>query len=355
MDRRVPVKQKHGGDIYAYEAAHGMRPLDFSANINPLGMPEVAAAAARDAVARAVHYPDPACTALRAAISRHEGVEASQILCGNGAADLICRFAYAVGARRALVCAPSFGEYPRAVAAAGGEVVPHALRAEDGFRVTDAILPALAGVQALLLCNPNNPTGRTADPALLTAILDACAERGVYVLLDECFIDFLDEPQAHTRVRALAAYPRLVVLKALTKFYGMPGLRLGYALCADAALLLRMDAAGPPWSVSVPAQAAGVAALADSGYVVKTRALVWTERAFLRDGLRALGLNPIGEANFLLFRARPGLADDLQEEGILVRNCASFDGLGEDWIRIAVRGRGENTRLLAALSERLDG
>lgn len=345
----------HGGNIYAYEEAYGRPPIDFSANINPMGMPQAAREAAVAAIEYAVHYPDPAAGALARAIAQRERVEHTQVLCGNGAADLIYRFAYAVRPRAALLCPPTFGEYAQALAAVDCAPRLHTLRAEDSFRLTDTLLADLAGVDALILCNPNNPTGQPVDPGLLTAILDACAAQGTYVLLDECFVDFMDEPHLHTRAGQLTQYPRLVVLKAFTKFYGMPGLRLGYALCADTALLARMDAAGPPWSVSVPAQAAGSAAIADHGFAAETRALVQTERAFMKQMLRQLGLDPIGQANFLLFAAPSGLPARLAEEGVLVRDCANMDGLGDGWVRIAIRGRAENMQLIARLSRCLHG
>lgn len=349
------MKHMHGGDVHAYAAAHGVLPLDFSANINPLGMPEGAREAAVTAVAMAAHYPDPACTKLRAAIGAHEGVPTAQVLCGNGAADLIYRFAHATRPQAALVCAPTFCEYAAAFRVAGSDVRSHPLKAEEGFRLTDGILSALDNVQAVCLCNPNNPTGLTTDPALLTRLLDRCAERGLHVLLDECFIDFLDEPALHTRTGVLSQYPRLVILKAFTKFYGMPGLRLGYALCADEGLLARMDATGAPWSVSTPAQAAGIAALADHGYAAETRALIQAERSFMKQMLGRLDLAPTGEANYLLFQAPHGLADDLRAEGILVRDCRNIAGLGEVWVRVAIRTRAENMRLLSRLAGCLHG
>lgn len=349
------MTQTHGGDVHRYQARFGSAPLDFSANINPLGMPQAARAAAVDALAQAVHYPDPACTLLRGAIATQEGISTDWLLCGNGAADLIYRFAYAAGAQAGLVCAPSFGEYAQAMKAAGTAVRRHPLHEAEGFRVTAAILPALEGVQTLYLCNPNNPTGQTIAPEVLTAILNACAARQIRVLLDECFTGFLDDPASAARTRELARYPNLVILRAFTKLYAMPGLRLGYALCADARLLARMEAAGPPWSVSTVAQAAGVAALSEPGYRDRTRALIRAERGYLRQRLSQLGLTACGEANFLLFKAAPGLPDMLLREGIMVRDCANFEGLGEGWVRIAVRTRTENDRLLAALKRYLHG
>lgn len=349
------MKPIHGGNVHAYLAQTGRMPLDFSANINPLGLPPAVRAAAEQAVAAAVHYPDPACTALRMAIAAAHGVPAGKVLCGNGAADLIYRFAYGLRPKTALLCAPTFAEYGQALAAVGCHLHTHALREAGDFRLTAALLPALDGMDALCLCNPNNPTGQTIDPSLLEDILEACAARGIHVLLDECFVDFLDSPAAHTRIPALQQYPRLVILRAFTKLYAMPGLRLGYCLCGDERLLARMDAAGPPWSVSTVAQAAGLAALSLPDFADRARALIRQERAFLKQSLHALGFSPLGEANFLLLQTPPSLPDALAREGILVRRCASFDGLGNGWIRVAIRTHPENVRLITSIARCLHG
>lgn len=349
------MQQTHGGDILGSYLRTGHTPIDFSANINPCGMPEGVRDAALRAVAGGIHYPDPRCRELVAALAVHEGIPSSGILCGNGAADLIYRFAYALRPQKALLCAPTFSEYEAAISAAGGQTVLHMLSPDNGFMLTEDILPKIDDAQALFLCNPNNPTGQPVPPALLRAILDACAARQTYLLLDECFIDFLDDPAAHSCVPLLGRYPNLVILKAFTKLYAMPGLRLGYALCADGSFLEKMSLAGPPWSVSTVAQAAGIAALAEHTYVSTARALVSEERMFMKQMLAQLGLHAIGEANFLLFQAKPGLSAWLEGEGILVRNCASFQGLDDNWIRIAIRTRKENMALLSRLGRYLHG
>lgn len=349
------MNQIHGGDIEAYRRAYGKDPIDFSANINPLGMPMAARNAAQNALEAAVQYPDPDCTALCEAITAHDTVSAGQVLCGNGAADLIYRFAYATAPQAALVCAPTFGEYASALTASGAAVRTHHLRETDGFRVTERILPDLKGIDALFLCNPNNPTGLTVAPELLLTILDTCARQNTRVLLDECFLSLLDDPAHHTMVPRLRQYPQLVILKAFTKFYAMPGLRLGYALSADEALLGRMKSAGAPWSVSTVAQAAGIVTLADRQYIAETKAWIQTERAFLQQRLHQMGFAPMGEANFLLFQATPDLPAALAAEGILVRGCQSFEGLDGSWIRIAVRSREENLQLLSRLAACLRG
>lgn len=204
----------------------------------------------------------------------------------------------------------------------------------------------------VFLCEPNNPTGVTTDPALLTKILERCRETGTLLVLDECFIDFLDEPEAHTRKADLAEFPNLLLLKAFTKLYAMAGVRLGYALCADKKFLERMRLAGQPWAVSSLAQAAGMAALQETDYVRRVWELTASERVWLLRQLSGLGLRVIpGEANYLLFQSPQPLVEPLERQGILLRNCGSYAGLDDTWCRIAVRTRMDNQRLIQALKE----
>lgn len=343
------MERKHGGGCAAFEREYGFAPLDFSANVSPLGVPE----GVREAVCRAAsgidRYPDPDCRALREAIAERENVPTEWVLCGNGASELIWRAVSAAAPKRALVTAPCFGEYEAALSACGCEIVRFALA--EPFALTEALLQEIDhNIDIVILCNPNNPTGRAVEPALLRRIVRRCRETGTRLLLDECFVDFLDEPEAHTMKGELANHPQLLILKAFTKLCGMAGARLGCALCADAAFLTAMRRAGPPWSVSSLAQAAGLAALREDDYVNRLRTLIRAERPRLRAALEALGLRVIpGEANFLLFRSETPLDAPLRERGILLRNCADFAGLDEAWHRAAVRTREENDRLIAAL------
>ena len=343
----------HGGDWAGFALAHGRPPLDFSANISPLGVPTGVQEALREAAGQADRYPDPLCRVLRTALADHEGVPAERILCGNGAADLIFRAVMARRPRRALVTAPTFAEYETALRTVGCGVEHVILRAERGFALDssfpDAITPE---TDMAFLCEPNNPTGVTTAPALLTQILERCRETGTLLVLDECFGDFLDAPEAHTRKADLATFPNLLLLKAFTKLYAMAGVRLGYALCADTALLERMRGAGQPWAVSSLAQAAGTAALRETDYVRRVRELTAAERPWLLRQLAGLGLRVVpGEANYLLFQSPRPLTEPLARQGILLRNCGNYVGLDETWYRVAVRTRIDNQRLIESLEE----
>lgn len=175
---------------------------------------------------------------------------------------------------------------------------------------------------------------------------------GARLVVDECFNEFLDDPAAHTMKGRLSGCENLLILNAFTKIYAMAGLRLGWCACSDEALLARMAKAGPPWAVSGPAQAAGLAALALTDYPAQVRALVQAQRPRLAQGLARLGLAVYpGEANYLLLHSlHPGLAGAMREQGVLIRDCANYPGLGPGYYRVAVRTEAENDRLLAALA-----
>ena len=343
----------HGGDWAGYRAEFGRDPLDFSANVSPLGLPEGVARAITAALPTADRYPDPLCRELRAKLALHEGVPTEQILCGNGAADLIFRLVWARKPSRALVTAPTFAEYATALESVGCTVERFFLREQEDFVVTDAFCAAIRpGVDMVFLCQPNNPTGQLASPALVRRAAERCAACGAVLAVDECFLDFLPDGDRWTAKPLLHEDQNLIIFKAFTKLYGMAGVRLGYCLCGDEALLEKMQAAGQPWAVSSLAQAAGIAALKETDYVDEVRALIAQQRPAMTAGLRALGLRVIdGKANYLLFRADETLGERLEKLGVVVRNCGNYPGLDDSWYRTAVRTRRENDALLAALRE----
>ena len=341
IDKRSP----HGGDVYTQPAR-----LDFSANVNPAGMPPPVRQALEASAAQAAVYPDPYCTALRRGLSQAEGVPERWILCGNGAAELIYSFAYALPKDRpALVVSPAFSEYETACAAAGVPTERYLLREADGFSLTEAILALdLSRYAAVFLASPNNPTGIAVAPPLLRAL----ARRGVRMLFDVCFLSLTDAPDRYELPALLAECPNVTALCAFTKSYAMAGVRLGYALSADGAFLSRMSEMAPCWNVSTPAQAAGAAALGCGGWLRASVREISAERRRLTEALAALGLAVWpGEANFLLLRAPRGLGDNLRARGILVRDCAGYAGLAPGFFRVAVRTRGENDELIQTIRE----
>ena len=335
----------HGGDRYTRPVE-----LDFSVNTNPLGPPEDAVRAVEESARMLERYPDPYCRALVEALAGFEGVPPEYILCGCGAAEVIFSFCAALRPRRALELAPTFSEYSAALEAAGGRMERFPLSEENGFALTDDFPEFVlkSGCDAVFLCTPNNPTGRLLPPELMERIRAACRERDIWLFVDECFLD-LAEGGVSLR-RGLAPGEKLFILRAFTKTFGMAGLRLGYGLCGDRALLAEMARRSQPWNVSLPAQMAGVAALRDMDYLVRSRALIREERRYLAAALESLGLWVCpSDANYLLFRGPSGLGEALLDRGILIRDCANYHGLRQGWFRAAVKLRRENQRLAEAL------
>lgn len=337
----------HGGDIYGEEVM-----LDFSANTNPFGTPQGVIRAVRDALDEMHRYPDPYCRKLTRAVSDFESVPGEYILCGNGAAELIYAYCEAVRPKLAVELAPTFSEYAAGLNRVGCKTERYLLRKEQEFALDGGFLTYLAETmpEAVFLCNPNNPTGRTIEPALMKQILEFCGARGIRLFVDECFLDLADSGESLKGT--LRNNPQLFLLKAFTKSYGMAGIRLGYCLTSDTALLARMAQAVQPWNVSSLAQAAGVAALEERGFLRKTRELVAAERPWLKARLEELGFRVCpSSANYLLFKGPAQLHLKLKEKKIAIRNCDNYYGLGPGWYRIAVRLHEENACLIRAIKE----
>ena len=341
----------HGGDIYTDRGLPpGVRLCDFSANLNPLGMPPAVREAAAAAVSASEAYPDPLCRELRAALAAQSGVPAERIVCGNGAADLIYRLVWAVKPASGLVQAPSFAEYALALQNTGAEVRYAPLPSD--FRPGEELPRAVgAGTGVVFFCNPNNPTGISAPRGYVRALAEKCRAAGALLLVDECFLDFIEGGEEKSAVPLLAEYENLLVLKAFTKMYAMAGLRLGYLLCGSDAVAEKVSHSGQAWSVSTPAQAAGLAALGIPDYPARTRALLAEERPFLADALRECGAEVFpSEANYLFFRwPDEHLPEKLLRRGFLIRSCGNYPGLDGRYNRIAVRTREENAAFAAAL------
>lgn len=337
----------HGGDRYGRDGF-----IDFSANVNPFGTPESVKRAVTDVLDGLSFYPDAYCRTLRAALSAYEGVPYAHILCGNGAAELIYSFAYAVGGRALVVC-PTFSEYETAWRAAGGEAARLFLREEDGFYPGDRLLSEIEeGTDAVFLCAPNNPTGVLYRPDFIAAAAARCREAGARLFLDCCFLDLSDDPCRYELPELCARFPNVFVLRAFTKSYGMAGLRLGWGLCSDTALLSRMAEKAPCWNVSSAAQAAGTAAAADGTSLARLRTMIAEERPYLSWALADFGFRVYDSAaNFLLFRTELPLYDALLSRGIQIRSCANFAGLDGRYFRIAVREHRDNEILIRTVRE----
>ena len=344
--------RKHGADIYKFRGKDEER-LDFSTNTNPFGLPESVKQAAVDSLDRLEYYPDVRCDDLRKALSEFEQVSEDYIICGNGATELLYALAYALQPLEALIPVPAFLEFESSLCSLDCRVRHLHLSEKLGFRLDKTILADISlSTNVLFLSNPGNPSGVLSDRNLLEAIVEKCAREDIIVVMDECFLDFADDPPKYSLHDLVPKYRNLFLLKSFTKTYAMAGLRLGYGLCSNSDLLEAMRSVVQPWNVSAPAQAAGIAALQETGYVDAARKLVHQERLRMMASLTESGYKVYDSGvNYLLFRGPEDLGEKAMEAGFLLRDGCHYRGLAKGYYRIAVRKPEENGKLRAWLHE----
>lgn len=340
------MKGIHGGDIYRNQVK-----TDFSVNVNPFGMPEAVAEALHEAVRACGSYPDIEAAQLKQEVSSMLAVPKEYLLFGNGASELFMAAVHAIKPKRTVIPVPSFYGYEYAAGAAGGETVYYPMKEETGFSLGKDFIEFLTeDTELLFLANPNNPTGTRLERAYLEELLCHCREKKITVVLDECFIDFCG--RGSSMLPELDKYDNLLLVRAFTKIFALPGVRLGYLLCSSAPLLARIKRQLPEWNLSAFAQAAGCACAGCAGWIEETAEYVRQERQYLEEGLTRLGIRVFsGEANFLLLYSKIPLYERLLKRGILIRDCANFRGLSEGYYRIAVKDRKENEVLLNMIGE----
>ncbi len=358
-------RRLHGGNVYAAARELGRDPteiLDFSASINPLGpSPQVWAAIVR-ARPMLEHYPDPECHDLRLGLAAHWKIGADQIVVGNGSMELIDVIPRALGITRLLVVQPTFSEYAAAVTRAGGQVTTLYADRRDRYTVpVDRLFHILdtghsegSSFDAVILCNPNSPTGQACSADDVGRLAKVAHRRGLWLIIDEAFADYCPERSVLSHA---ASWSRVVVLRSMTKFYALPGLRVGYAVAAPSTIRL-LQQQQSPWSVSVMGQVAALAALQDEAHAEKSVQFMVEERLRVAALLAALpGCVTIPTyANYFFVelprKQRAGLvAEQLRREGLLIRDCSSVPGASACAIRLAVRTQWENDRLIRALSQ----
>jgi threonine-phosphate decarboxylase len=356
----MTIAFEHGGNIFAVARQMGISPeeiLDFSASINPLGPAPGVGEAITAALPSIVHYPESQAPELQRALAQRYGLAEENVCVTNGSTESIYLLTRLVVGERALVVAPAFSEYAKALGRDRWGVDYFVLRHDEGFHLRlEALEEKLTeGYDLLVIGNPGNPTGRLYSQAEIHAVASLCAEHGAFLVVDEAFMEFCEEGS----VKGLAAEnPRMLVLRSLTKFYALPGLRLGW-VAGVPSTIARLAALREPWSVNMLAQAAGLASLEDRAYALRSRELtaLWRQ-AFVEDlsALPGLTVYP-SAANYLLLRLAEPIAatvsQRLAEERMLVRQCANFVGLDDHFLRLAVRGVEDNGRLAAALGRAL--
>ncbi len=351
--------RNHGGNIYTYLEKHDIAVksvIDFSASINPLGPPKSVLREIKNHLGHVIHYPDPDARKLRSKISDAYNLDPASIVCGNGCTELIGLIPMAMGFTKVLIPSPTYSDYERACrpSVTGSTIIHYPLRKEVLFDVdAEDLIHTMAGeaIDAVFLCNPNNPTGRLVAKERLTQIAEAAKQLRIYLVVDESFIDFC--PSSRSMINNVEANPYLMVLRSMTKFYALPGLRIGYGVFpVKIAELLRTHQG--PWTVNTLAQAAGVAALDTKEYRGETLKVVSKQKEVLENGFEKLGVGFVPSvANYYLLTtpAAQQIATFLEHRGLLVRNCTNFRGLDHSYLRIAVKSSNHNRLLLHYLEE----
>jgi len=342
------IETLHGGDVYRNEVR-----LDYSVNLNPLPMPQEVTEAIREGMSEIHQYPDPAQQKLRERIAELEGMSPENVVCGNGASELLMAAVHAVMPRKALIAAPCYAGYAVALKASEAEVTEYFLDEKKDFAVDAGILDKIGdGIDMVFIADPNNPNGSLIDPELKKAITEKCEKTGTMLVIDECFY-----PLTEAGSEAEAITDNALHLRAFTKTFAIPGIRIGYMLSKDAELLEKIRKHLPEWNVSRIAERTGEAAakvLESTDYLSSSVHMIKHEREYLTGQLERLGLKVYrSDTNYLLIKSRPDLYERLLGKGILIRRCANFSGLDETYFRIAVRQHKENEELINILSKML--
>ncbi|MBO8154754.1 threonine-phosphate decarboxylase CobD [Thermovirga sp.] len=353
----------HGGNIYEVSREFVVKEkdiVDFSANINPLGLSPLAKKNVVERLSLQRNYPDPDYLELRRAISGYLNVPLNDIIVGNGATELIYLFFRSLKPSSVLIPIPTFSEYERAARLAGCKTRHFLLEERDDFRLSsNKLIRNLEGVEAVVLCNPNNPTGTVLPKQEIKEIAHFCKERNILMLIDEAFVEFVDDESYAAAVGLLGEFKNMIVIRAFTKFFGIPGMRLGYGITKSVKIKEAIQSFKEPWSVNGLAAAAGIAALGDEEYIKKSKSIISVERKYLLEELSKFSwLKPFSTcANFILVKildkeiSSSALRQKLIPFGVLIRDASNFLGLNNSFFRVAVRDREDNDKLILALKK----
>lgn len=352
---------KHGGNIYEVAQKLGIQPteiLDFSANINPLGVPASFRKALIENISMIENYPDPNYEQLIDGMSKYHQISPSCITVGNGATEIIFSIISALKPKNALILAPTFAEYERALMKANCEVHSYRLKEELDFTVDEGLLKALDDrIDMVILCNPNNPTGQMIDSEMMELILDKCRELRINLIIDEAFNEFLDCPEERSMISHIESYKNLYIIRSLTKFFALPGLRIGYGISGNQDILQKIASGKEPWTINSFAALAGEIVVEDHEYIDSSKNWINREREFLFKGIQSISqikaYKP--EANYIFLRVMDdshiSLQDRLLEKRILIRSCGNYENLDGTYFRVAIKDRDANEKLLQALRE----
>ncbi len=350
----------HGGNLSWAAEKYGLDQkniIDFSASINPLGQPKGIKKIISSNFDATLHYPDTDCRALKKKFSTELNIPQECILFGNGSIELIFAAMSFLKPKTTLIPVPTFSEYERAVCLSGGDPVFLNTGESDNFEIKiDKIIKYLNKVNAIFICNPNNPTGFLFKKEALEFLIRKCEKKGVFLIVDEAFMDFVDKKDELSLISLAYKRKHVLVLRSLTKFFAVAGLRLGY-LTGEKSLIKNISCHQFPWSVNSLAQIVGEYIIGNNDYIKKSREYIKKQRITLANELETLGTFKVypASANFIFCKILNAsfnvtqLCNYCAKRGVLIRDCSNFRGLDDKFIRIAVRNKNENKKLISVL------
>jgi threonine-phosphate decarboxylase len=342
----------HGGNAKEISRRNNIaydKIIDFSANINPLGMPKSVKKAIIENLNEAEKYPDITYYELKSEISRFEKITSNNLLLGNGAAEVLFNVVRGINPTNSLILAPTFSEYEEAVKAINGNINYYKLKEENQFHIQEDILNYInKDLNLLFICNPNNPTGVITEKELLFRLLEKAEKNNVFVVIDESFLDFINEDLS--MIKYIIEYENLIIIKSLTKFFALPGIRIGYGICGNIELIKRVESISPAWNINIFAEIATKAGLKDENYIKSSVKYIDDEKDYLYRELKKVNKLKVYEpsVNFILLQTltKINLQEELLKYNILIRSCSNYNGLGSNYYRVAVRSHEENSILI---------
>lgn len=346
----------HGGNIYRLKREGKGELLDYSSNINPLGVPESFKRAIIENFDILEKYPDPDYVELRENIGRYNKVDVKNIIAGNGATEILFLYMKAMKPKKTLIISPSFAEYKRALDSVGSEIIHYPLLEENNYNLDiESFLKEVPKCDLVVICNPNNPTGSFISLENIKKINDVLSEKGIKLFIDEAFIEFIRGWEDMTSV--LLEDKNIFVMRALTKFFAVPGVRLGYGITYDEEIMKKMEKYKEPWSVNSFADIAGKIMLWDKEYIEATENWIEEEKKwFYEESCKIENIKTFKtNVNFILVKLLKKnssvVRDEMIEKGVVVRDASNFMFLNEQYIRLAIKNRENNIKVLQALKE----
>lgn len=326
--------------------------IDFSANINPLGMPSSVKRAIIEGVDKIEKYPDITYFELKCAIEEFENINKENLILGNGAAEVLFNVVRGISPKNTLILAPTFSEYEEATKAVNGNITYYRLKEDNDFYIEEDILDYINNdLDLIFICNPNNPTGVITKKDLLKNILIKAKKCNVMLIIDESFLDFIEENLS--MIKYVSEYKNLIIIKSLTKFFALPGIRIGYAICSNIYLKEKIEKISPAWNINILAEIATKTGLKDENYIKESRKFIKNEKKYLYNELKEIKGLKVYEpsVNFIFLKTliKINLKDELLKNNILIRSCSNYKGLRDVHYRIAVRTHEENALLINSI------